>query len=136
MMRFNIILVCFLVGATGAAARPGSIPRPALPQNHIPPGHALLDLAHLHLFHLFHQADTTAPSAAETGGSPAHDWTRQTPLPDLSMGPLHPQFGQDDDPLSGLSAFEAQDQLGSSAWKDLQNKSHSAKLMFIWPTDK
>ncbi|MGH6889347.1 MAG: hypothetical protein ACREHF_09145 [Rhizomicrobium sp.] len=136
MMRFNIILLGLLFAATGAAGRAGSIPRLPIPQNHNPPGHALLDLAHLHLFHLFHQADANRARPGEATGDHPSDWSQQSQLPDLSMGPLHPEFGQDDSPFSGLSASEMPDQLGSSAWKDLENKSHSAKLMFIWPTGK
>jgi hypothetical protein len=134
MMRFNVVLVGVLFAATAAVGRPALNLRQPVPQNHIPPGHVLLDLAHLHLFHLFHptsEASTAAPAADHT-----HDWSRQAGPLDLSMGPLHPKLGQDDDPVSGLSAFEAQDQLGSSAWKEQENRSHSAKLMFVWPTDK
>lgn len=136
MMRFNIILAGLLLTVTGAGAQPGPVPKPPIPQNRAVAGHTLLDLAHLHLFHLFHQADTSEPAAAQPAVDPAHDWSRQSDLPDLSMGPLHPEFGHDDNPYSALSASEMPDQLGSSVWKDLQNKSHSAKLMFIWPTDK
>lgn len=135
MMRVNVIAVGLLFVATAAAGRPLAGPRPPIPQNHIPSGHVLLDLAHLHLFHLFHQpSDTSNAAAAAPAADRARDWSQQSGLPDLSMGPLHPEFGPEKNPLSGLSAY--QDQLGSSAWKEQENKAHSAKLMFTWPTDR
>ncbi|HEY3777230.1 MAG TPA: hypothetical protein VGL35_04160 [Rhizomicrobium sp.] len=137
MVRFNAVLMVFLFAATAAAGRPATIPKPPVPQGHIPSGRVLLDLAHLHLFHLFHpSSEASTEAVAAPAASRAQDWSRQGAPLDLSMGPLHPELGQDDNPLGGLSAFEAQDQLGSSAWKEQENKSHSAKLMFVWPTGK
>lgn len=136
MMRLNVIVLSLLFAATGAIARPAAPAKPPIPQNHLAYGHALLDLAHLHLFRLFHPAETSQTPEDVPPADPTSDWSRQSELPDLSMGPLHPEIGHDDNPFSGLSASEMPDQLGSSVWKDLQNRSHSAKLMFIWPTDK
>jgi hypothetical protein len=126
MMRFYIVLMSLLLAGTAAIAHPRDSVKP-VPQ---PP--MLLDLGKLHLFHL----PGTAPDSATPGAErPAHeDWSQQQqPLP-LSMGPLRAQFGEDDDPWAHLHSYESQ--LGGSATEDQRNKSRSAKLLFVWPTDK
>jgi len=122
MMRFNIVLMSLLLASTTVVARQVSPVKP-VPQ---PP--VLLDLSKLHFFH--------PPEASETAAAQPkqQDWSAQKPLPSLSVGALHAQFGQDDNPWAHLQSYQSQ--LGGSAWEDQQNKSHSAKLLFVWPTDK
>ena len=125
MMRFNFVLVSLLLAGTAVAAHPRSTTK-AEPQ---PP--VLLDLGKLHLFRPPEAAD---PATAAPAQPKQEEWSAQRALPNLSMGALHAQFGQDDNPWAHLQSYQTQ--LGGSAWEDQQNKSHSAKLMFVWPTDK
>ncbi|HEX4157726.1 MAG TPA: hypothetical protein VHY79_04560 [Rhizomicrobium sp.] len=122
MMRLKIGLVSFLLVTTGAVAHPRGPVKPS------PQAPVLLDLGKLHLFHLPEASD---PATAQPK---REDWSAQRALPNLSMGALHAQFGQDDNPWAHLQNYQSQ--LGGSAWEDQQNKSHSAKLMFVWPTGK
>jgi hypothetical protein len=129
MMRFGIVLMSLLLAGTAAFARPRGEAKP-VPQ---PP--VLLDLGKLHLFHLPDASDSIVPSAS--AAEPRHeDWSQQPqqPVSGLSMGPLHAQFGQDDNPWAHLQSYQSQ--LGGSAWEDQESKSRSAKLLFVWPTDK
>jgi hypothetical protein len=130
MMRFNVVLAALLLVATAATGRPLRLEK-GMPQSQ---GPVFLDLNSLHL-HLFHQQDP-ADSSGPAGSAAAADknWSQQSGLPPLSMGPLRAHFGEDDNPWGNLSAYQSQ--LGSSAWEDQQNKSRSAKLLFVWPTDK
>lgn len=123
MMRFGVVFLSLLLAGTAAVAHPRSSLKP-VPQ---PP--VLLDLGKLHLFRPPETSDTATAAAAPK----QEDWSAH-PLPSLSMGALHAQFGQDDNPWAHLQNYQTQ--LGGSAWEDQQNKSHSAKLMFVWPTDK
>jgi hypothetical protein len=125
MMRFQIVCMSLLFVGTSAIAHPRDNGKPA-PQ---PP--VLLDLGKLHLFHLPGAPDSAPPGTTQPA---QQDWTQQQPLPSLSMGPLHAQFGEDDNPWAHLQGYESQ--LGGSVWEDEQNKSRSAKLLFVWPTDK
>jgi hypothetical protein len=125
MMRFKIGVVCLLLIGTGAFAHPRGLVKPA------PQAPVLLDLGKLHLFHLPGTSDPSANAAAQPK---QEDWSAQRALPNLSVGALHAQFGQDDNPWAHLQNYQSQ--LGGSAWEDQQNKSHSAKLMFVWPTEK
>ena len=124
MMRLRIVLMSLAFASTSALANPHGLLKP-VPQ---PP--VLLDLGKLHLFHLPEAPDPAAAAA----GPKQQDWSAQRALPSLSVGALHAQFGQDDNPWAHLQSYQSQ--LGGSAWEDQQNKSHSAKLMFVWPTDK
>lgn len=124
MMRFEIVLMSFLLASTAAVANPRGILKP------VPQAPVLLDLGKLHLFR--------PPEAADPAGTAAQpkqqDWSAQGGIPSLSMGALRAQFGQDDNPWAHLQNYQSQ--LGGSAWEDQQNKSRSAKLLFVWPTDK
>ena len=130
MMRFNVVLAILLFVTTAAAGRPLRLQN-GTPQSQ---GPVLLDLSSLHL-HLFHQQDPV-DSSGVPGSVAAADknWSQQSSLPPFSMGPLRAHFGEDDNPWGNLSAYQSQ--LGSSAWEDQENKSRSAKLLFVWPTDK
>lgn len=122
-MRLQVVLTSLFLASSAAIAHPRTPVKPA------PPAPVLLDLGKLHLFH--------QPEAAEAAGAvqpKQEDWSAQRALPSLSMGALHAQFGQDDNPWAHLQNYQSQ--LGGSAWEDQQNKSHSAKLMFVWPTEK
>lgn len=90
----------------------------------------VLDLSGMHLFH--------QPSAS-AGFADWHESVEPSHTPSLSKlgaGPLHAEFGLDDNPRANLSTYKLQgaDQLGSSIWQAEQGKS--AKLMFTWPTQK
>jgi hypothetical protein len=125
MMRFEIVLMSLLLAGSAAVANPRGTLKP-VPQ---PP--VLLDLGKLHLFHPPDASDST-PAAA--GQPKQEDWSAQRGLPSLSLGALRAQFGQDDNPWAHLQTYQSQ--LGGSAWEDQENKSRSAKLLFVWPTDK
>ncbi|HEX4079665.1 MAG TPA: hypothetical protein VHX61_12425 [Rhizomicrobium sp.] len=130
MMRFNVVLAALLLVTTAVMARSLRLDKGMPPSQ----GPVLLDLNSLHL-HLFHQQDSAESSPATGSAAGADkDWSQQSGLPPLSMGPLRAHFGEDDNPWGNLSAYQSQ--LGSSAWEDEQNKSRSAKLLFVWPTDK
>lgn len=124
-MRFQMVLVSLLLVATAAAGRPSGLPKPNLPPR-------VLDLGSIN-FHLFHRQDSAAVEVPEAG---ADQWSQQSGTANLSMGPLHARFGRDDNPRAGLSVYKSQgmDQLGGSMWED--EAGRSAKLLFIWPTDK
>lgn len=125
MMRFGIVFLSLVLASTAAVAHPRGSLKP------VPQAPVLLDLGKLHLFHPPEASDTATATATQPK---QQDWSVQRPLPSLSMGALHAQFGQDDNPWAHLQNYQSQ--LGGSAWEDQQNKSHSAKLMFVWPTDK
>ena len=128
MMRAHLFLTALALAATPVLARPVAVPKPP------PSKHVLLDLNGLHL-HLFQE-----PAASPSTGFKAwdqHDGASQAlSLSKIGVGPLHAEFGMDDDPRANLSPYKMQgaDQLGSSIWQAEQGKS--AKLMFTWPTEK
>jgi hypothetical protein len=125
MMRFEIVVMSLLLASTVAVANPRGTLKP------IPQAPVMLDLGKLHLFHPSEAPDPAAGAALQPK---QQDWSAQGGLPNLSMGALRAQFGQDDNPWAHLQNYQSQ--LGGSAWEDQQNKSHSAKLLFVWPTDK
>ncbi|HEY3638945.1 MAG TPA: hypothetical protein VGK90_12425 [Rhizomicrobium sp.] len=123
-MRFKIVLMSLLL--TGSAfAHPRSEKQP------VPQAPVLLDLGKLHLFHAPEAPDPSNSAAAQPK---QEDWSVQRPLPSLSVGTLHATFGRDDDPWANLQSYNSQ--LGGSAWQDQESRSRSAKLLFVWPTDK
>jgi hypothetical protein len=125
MMRVHLFLTALAFAATPLLARPVAVPKP------VPSRHVLLDLSGIHLFR------EPAPSSAGFKAWEEHDGPSQAvSLPRLGVGPLHAQFGLDDNPRANLSTYKMQgaDQLGSSIWQAEQGKS--AKLMFTWPTEK
>lgn len=122
MTKVHLFLAAFAVAATPVLGRPVPVPKP------MPSRHVLLDLDGIHLFH--------EPNAPSTGFKAwdEHDGPSQPlSLPKLGVGPLHAEFGVDDNPRANLSTYKMQgaDQLGSSIWQAEQGKS--AKLMFTWP---
>ncbi|HLY06237.1 MAG TPA: hypothetical protein VKR31_10850 [Rhizomicrobium sp.] len=122
MTRAHLFLAAMVFAAAPVLARPPAVPKP------VPSRHVLLDLNGLHLFH--------EPAPASTGFKAwdEHDGSSQPlSLPKLGVGPLHAEFGVDDNPRANLSTYKMQgaDQLGSSIWQAEQGKS--AKLMFTWP---
>ena len=125
-MRYaHLFLTAFVCAATPALARHVAIPKP------MQPNHVLLDLSGIHLFH--------EPSSASIGFTPWDEHDAPPPalsLPKIGVGPLHAEFGVDDNPRANLSTYKMQggDQLGSSVWQAERGKS--AKLMFTWPTEK
>ncbi|HEX3429877.1 MAG TPA: hypothetical protein VHT03_03245 [Rhizomicrobium sp.] len=126
MRHAHLFLSAFVCAATPVLARHVPVPKP------MPPNHVLhFDLSGVHFFH--------EPSAPPTGFTPwdqhASD-SRALSLPKLGVGPLHAEFGVDDNPRANLSTYKMQggDQLGSSIWPAERGKS--AKLMFTWPTEK
>ncbi len=126
MMRLRVVVMSLLVASSAAVAHPRGETK-APPQSPV-----LLDLGKLHLFR-----PPEASDPAEAAVQPKQqDWSAsaQHALPNLSMGPLRAHFGQDDNPWAHLQNYQSQ--LGGSAWEDQQNRSHSAKLLFVWPTDK
>ena len=130
MTRFNVVLVALLLVTTAAMGRPLRLEM-GVPQNQ---GPVFLNLNSLHL-HLFHQQDATDSSGtAGTAPTTGTDWSKQSSLPPLFTGPLRAHFGEDDNPWGNLSGYQSQ--LGSSAWEGQENRSRSAKLLFVWPTDK
>lgn len=127
-MRSDVVLMSLLVATMPASGRPLAVPKP------MPESHVFLDLHNLHL-HLFH--DQNAPADASSARSVADaNWSQEKSLSNLSVGPLRAHFGVDDNPRAGLSSYGMQgtDQLGSSLWHNVQGRS--AKLLFVWPTDK
>lgn len=129
MMKAHLFLTALAFAVTPALARPVAVPKPT------PTKHVLLDLSGIHLFQ--ERAPSSAASAAGFKPWDEHDGRSQPPsLPKLGMGPLHAEFGVDDNPRANLSTYKMQgaDQLGSSIWQAEQGKS--AKLMFTWPTEK
>jgi hypothetical protein len=125
MMRFEFVLMSLLLASTTVVARPVGTVKP------VPEPPVLLDLGKLHLFHLPDASDSATPTAAQPK---QQDWSAQGGLPSLSVGALHAQFGQDDNPWAHLQNYQSE--LGGSAWEDQENRSRSAKLLFVWPTDK
>ena len=129
-MRSDVVLICLLFAATPALGhgRPPVVPKPA------PQAHLSLDLSNLHL-HLFHEP-SAAHADASAATSPGTAWSQQNSASDIAMGPLHAHFGTDDNPRANLSSYKllGMDQLGSSIWHNQQGRS--AKLLFVWPTDK
>ena len=125
MTRAHLFLTALVFAVTPALARPTAVPRS------VPSKHVLLDLSGIHLF------QEPASAAAGFKAWDQHDGSRQPlSLPRLGVGPLHAEFGVDDNPRANLSSYKMQgaDQLGSSIWQAEQGKS--AKLMFTWPTEK
>ena len=125
MTRAHLFLTALALAATPALARPVAVPKP------MPTRHVMLDLSGVHLFQ-----EPTAPSTGFKVWD-QHDGSSQPlSLPRLGVGPLHAQFGVDDNPRANLSSYKMQgaDQLGSSIWQAEQGKS--AKLMFTWPTER
>lgn len=125
MTRAHLFLTALAFVVTPALARPVAVPKP------MPTRHVMLDLSGVHLFQ-----EPTAPSTGLKTWD-QHDGSSQPlSLPRLGVGPLHAQFGVDDNPRANLSSYKMQgaDQLGSSIWQAEQGKS--AKLMFTWPTER
>lgn len=128
MRRVHFVLTVFAFAAAPVLARPPAIPKP---RPIIAPNHVLLDLNGLHLFR--------EPSTPATGFSPLDTHIaapHSLSLSRLGAGPLHAEFGLDDNPRANISGYQMQgvDQLGSSMWQAERGKS--AKLMFTWPTEK
>jgi len=128
MTRTHVFLTAFVFAAAPVSARPAAVPKPR-PVN--PVNHVLLDLSGIHLFH-----QPTTPSTAFSPWDTHISAPRPASLSTFGSGPLHAEFGLDDNPRAGLSGYQLQgvDQLGSTAWQAERGKS--AKLMFTWPTDK
>ena len=125
MTRAHLILAALAFAATPVLAKPVAVPKP------MPARHVLLDLSGIHLF------QEPRPSSPRFKPWDQHDGASQPlSLPKLGVGPLHAEFGVDDNPRANLSTYKMQgaDQLGSSIWQAEQGKS--AKLMFTWPTEK
>lgn len=125
MRRVHLFLTALALAAIPALARPVAVPKP------MPTRHVMLDLSGVHLF----QEPTAPPTGFKVWDQ--HDSSSQPlSLPRLGVGPLHAQFGVDDNPRANLSSYKMQgaDQLGSSIWQAEQGKS--AKLMFTWPTER
>ena len=125
MTRVHLFLTVLAFAATPLLARPVAVPKPVLSKR------VLLDMSGIHLFR------EPVPSATGFKAWDEHDGPSQPlSLPKLGVGPLHAQFGIDDNPRANLSSYRMQgaDQLGSSIWQAEQGKS--AKLMFTWPTEK
>jgi hypothetical protein len=125
MTRAHLFLTALAFAATPVLARPVAVPKP------LPSRHVLLDLSGIHLF------QQPAPPSTGFQAWNQHDGPSQPlSLPKIGVGPLHAQFGVDDNPRANLSSYKMQgaDQLGSSLWQAEQGKS--AKLMFTWPTEK
>jgi len=126
MTKAHLFLALFAFAVTPVLARSVAVPKP------LPGKHVLLDLNGMHLFH-----EPAAPSSTGLKPWDEHDGPSQAPsLPKLGVGPLHAEFGVDDNPRANLSTYKMQgaDQLGSSIWQAEQGKS--AKLMFTWPAQK
>jgi hypothetical protein len=125
MTRVHLVLIVFVLGTTAALARH------AAPVKPLPSRHVFLDLGSMHLFH-----EPAAPTAAFKPWDEHFASSQPPSLPKIGVGPLHAQFGVDDNPRANLSTYKMQgaDQLGSSVWQAEQGKS--AKLMFTWPTEK
>lgn len=125
MTKAHLFLTALAFAVTPAWGRPVPVPKP------MPNKHVLLDLNGIHLF------QERTPSSTGFKAWDEHDGRSQPPsLPKLGVGPLHAEFGVDDNPRANLSTYKMQgaDQLGSSIWQAEQGKS--AKLMFTWPTEK
>jgi hypothetical protein len=129
-MRLDVLTCAFFLAVIPATARPLATPKPLPPPSSPKP---LLDLSGLHLFHEQQPSDPNA--AAALAGSSAQ-WSRGRDVTGLSLGPLRAQVGADDKPRDGLQSYELQgmDLLGSAMSK--YNNGQSAKLLFVWPTDK
>jgi hypothetical protein len=125
MTRAHVILTMFVFAAAPVLARSGAVPKPR------PASPVLLDLSGIHLFH-----PPAAPSTAFSAWNTHMAAPPPVSLSKLGAGPLHAEFGLDDNPRANLSGYQLQgvDQLGSTAWQAERGKS--AKLMFTWPTDK
>jgi len=127
MMRLPGVLLTLLLVATAAAARPFPAPKP------LQPARPLLNLGS---FSLFREAMTAEPVASPTRGGADEKWSQGSDLPNLSLGPLRAHFGSDDNPRADLSIYRMQgmDQLGSAVLAN--QRGRSAKILFVWPTDK
>jgi hypothetical protein len=125
MRRAHFVLTAVVFAATPVLARPVAVPKP------MRPNHVLLDLSGVHLFH-----QPSAPSTGFTAWNEHIEDSHQVSLSKLGAGPLHAEFGLDDNPRANISGYNLQgvDQLGSSMWQAERGKS--AKLMFTWPTEK
>ena len=125
MTRAHLFLFALGFAATPLLAKPAAVPKS------FPSKHVLLDLGGIHLFQ-----QPAAPSTGFTAWDQHDGPSQPLTIPKIGVGPLHAQFGVDDNPRAGLSSYKMQggDQLGSSIWQAEQGKS--AKLMFTWPTEK
>jgi hypothetical protein len=118
-----LFLFAFVCAATPVFARPAAMPKP------MPPNHVFhFDLSGVHFFHE-PSSGSTAFTPWDEHAAPEHPLS----LSRIGVGPLHAEFGVDDNPRANLSTYKMQggDQLGSSIWQAEQGKS--AKLMFTWP---
>lgn len=129
MTRAGIVLTALLISTTPIIGRPIATPKP------IPQRHMLLDLSNIHL-HLFRLNSDPADVGSRQSAGSGSDWAERLNLPSLSLGALHAEFGTDDNPRAHLSTYElmGEDQLGNSVWH--AQAGRTAKLLFIWPTDK
>jgi|ERR1700731_2456901 len=125
MVRARIVLMAFVFAATPVLAHHPAAPKPK------PANPVLLDLSGIHLFR-----QPTTPSIDFSRLDTHMNAPPPASLSKLGSGPLHAEFGLDDNPRANLSGYQLQgvDQLGSTAWQAERGKS--AKLMFTWPTDK
>jgi len=128
MRRVHFVLTVFAFAAAPVLARSPAVPkpRPVIASNHV-----LLDLNGLHLFR-----EPATPSAGFSRLDTHIAAPDALSLSRLGAGPLHAEFGLDDNPRANISGYQMQgvDQLGSSMWQAERGKS--AKLMFTWPTEK
>ena len=129
-MRFGVLTCAFLLAATAATARPLATPKP-LPIP--PPPKPLLDLSGLSLFHERQPSEPGSPQSFSGNGA---QWSQGRDVTGLSLGHLRAQVGADDKPRDGLQSYELQgmDLLGNAMSKN--SSGQTAKLLFVWPTDK
>jgi len=127
-MRLGVLTCAVLLAATAATARPLATSKP-LP----PPPKPLLDLSGLSLFHERQPSESVSPQSFSGNGG---QWSQGRDVTGLSLGHLRAQVGADDKPRDGLQSYELQgmDLLGNAMSKN--STGQSAKLLFVWPTDK
>jgi hypothetical protein len=118
-----------LIAAGPATTRPLATPKPLPP----PPQRPLLDLSRLNIFHRL-QFPGSASSGSLAGAG--EQWSKAQSVTGLSLGPIRAQVGPNDDPREGLSSYGLQgmDQLGTEMMEN--HNGQSAKILFVWPTDK
>ena len=127
-MRLDVLTCAFLLAAIPATARPLATTKP------LPPApKPLLDLSGLKFFHQQQPSDANPTGSLAGSGE---QWSRSRDVTGLSLGPLRAQVGADDKPRNGLQSYELQgmDLLGNAMSKN--NTGQTAKLLFVWPTDR
>lgn len=127
-MRLDVLTCAILLAATAATARPLATSKPLAP-----PPKPLLDLSGLSLFHERQPSEPGSPQSFSGNGA---QWSQGRDVTGLSLGHLRAQVGADDKPRDGLQSYELQgmDLLGNAMSKN--STGQSAKLLFVWPTDK